>query len=55
MDDFIPTTEKTETQPQTRNHSSDVKVEEDLKNQNINTMIEIYGRDYIKKMGLIAQ
>jgi hypothetical protein len=56
MDDFVRTQKPTEKKPQTNTHSSaENDFEEDLRKQNINTMIEIYGADYMKKIDLLTR
>jgi hypothetical protein len=56
MDDFVRTQKPTAERPQTNAHSSSEKdFEEDLRKQNINTMIEIYGEDYMKKIDLLTR
>ncbi len=56
MEDFVHTKEQTTVKPQNKAGSSiEFGFEEDLKRQNIKTMIEIYGEEYMKKIESLTQ
>ncbi len=55
MDDFVRTQEPAETPPQPDTHSSAFDFEEALRQQNISTMIEIYGEEYVAKLDMLMR
>ncbi|MBT3184926.1 MAG: hypothetical protein HOI59_00495 [Nitrospina sp.] len=56
MDDLTHTQEPTETPLQPEAHSSSESgFEEALREQNINTMIEIYGEEYAEKLDRLTK
>ena len=52
MEDVTYTQEPSK--PQAEDHS-EFSFEEELKKQNINTMLEVYGEEYLKKIGILVQ
>ena len=51
MEDLAQNQKKTETQIQSKTYTSKkFSFEEDLKRQNIHTMLEIYGEEYMEKI-----
>jgi hypothetical protein len=56
MEDLMRNQTEKETQKRSESHpSSKFSFEEDLKRQNIHTMIEIYGEEYISKIENLTQ
>lgn len=56
MEDLENTLKPTETKTQQKDHSSAAyNFEEELKRQNISTMLEIYKEDYLAKIGLLTR
>ena len=54
MEDLAQTQGLTETPPQPDTHSSSASdFEEELRRQNISTMIEIFGEEYAAKMDIL--
>jgi len=59
MDDFVRI-ERKPTESRSEEHSapefgSEFGFEEELRRQNINTMLEIYKEEYLKKIGMLAR
>ncbi|MBC8286729.1 MAG: hypothetical protein H8E42_04555 [Nitrospinae bacterium] len=52
MEDIAYTQETTK--PQAEDHS-EFSFEDELKRQNINTILEIYGEEYLKKIGILTR
>ena len=56
MEDLACTQKPTQNKPQTISPSSaKYNFEEELKRQNINTMIEIYGEEYMEKIETLME
>jgi hypothetical protein len=56
MKELVSTQKPTETQAQYEDNSSETSnFEEELKRQNINTMLEIYKDEYLAKIGLLTR
>lgn len=54
MEDFANNQKHAEHQPEEQSFS-EFGFEEELKRQNINTMLEIYKEEYLKKIGMLTR
>jgi hypothetical protein len=54
MDSFVRIEKPTEHQPE-EHSASELGFEEELRRQNISTMLEIYKEEYLKKIGMLAR